>query len=133
MKKRNASKIQYKVFRFLFSRSIRQHKRRVFLSESLVDLFNLCGYSPNQVADIAHEIVIDYSFNPFLGVVVDDFDKYSIKCQSDSKRPIDKIEVMLVPVSLGFFDLFKRDAEYKVKYYEKGKIVFSSHQVARRF
>ena len=118
MKKKKASKIQYSVFRKLFSRETRQHKRRVFLSDALKELQNLCGYAPNQIYSIAHEIAEDLSFNPFRGVTINNFENYCIGQISEKRVKITKVEIILRRVSLDIFDFFKKKEEYRINFYQ---------------
>ena len=133
MKKNKASELQYKVFRKVFSQRTRIHKRREFLTEVLEDLQTICGYSPQQVNDINYRIAKDISFNPFIGVKIPNFRKYSFGFQGSNKQVIDSIEIFLLPASLGLFELFKRDEQYKVNYYCDGELVLATTQYARRF
>ena len=133
MKKKEASKIQYDVFRRLFPRSVRQHKRRVFLSEAMKDLCDVCGYSSVMLHDIAHDIVEDLSFNLFYGVVIGNFALYCKGYQGSTRQTVDKVEITLIPASLGFFDFFSSTAEYRVNYYSGGELIHSANRKARRF
>ena len=133
MKKQKASKIQYDVFKRLFSRSVRQHKRRVFLSDVMEDLCDVCGYSSTMLKEIAHSIVEDLSFNLFYGVVIGNFALYCKGYQGSTRQTVDKVEIILAPVSLGFFDFFSSTAEYRVNYYSDGKLIHSANRKARRF
>ena len=133
MKKNKASELQYKVFKKLFSRDTRIHKRRVFLTEALEDLEKICGYSPQQLRDITHHIAVDISFNPFMGVRIGNFRKYSSGYKGLNEKKIDRVDIILLPASLGFFQLFKRDERYRVNYYDGEYLVHSTNQYARRF
>ena len=133
MKKTKATKLQYRVFKKVFSRGTRIHKRRVFLTEALEDLQQLCGYSPQQLRDITHHIVVDLSFNPFMGVKISNFSKYNAGYQGFSDRKIDRVDIYLLPASLGLFQLFKRDEKYRVNYYYEDQLIYSADQYARRF
>lgn len=133
MKKIKATKIQYNVFRKLFSKKSRIRKRRDFLNEVLEDIQTACGYSPQQVSDIVYLISRDITFNPFLGVTIENFRKYSHGFQSNLDKNIDCIVISLDRASLGIFDFLKRDEKYKVKYYHNQELILSVHRVARRF
>jgi len=133
MKKTKAAKLQYKVFKKLFSRDTRIHKRRVFLTEALEDLEKICEYSPQQLRDITHHIAVDISFNHFMGIRISNFRKYSAGYKGLSNQEIDRIDIILLPASLGFFQLFKRDEKYRVNYYHNGCLIHSTNQYARRF
>ena len=133
MKKTKAAKLQYKVFRKVFSRSTRKHRRRVFLTEALEKLQSLCGYSPQQVNDITHRIAKDLTFNLFMGVKIYDFGKYCKGFQGSKNQQIDRIEITLLPASLSILEFFKRDEEYKVKYYSGDELILTTTEYARRF
>ena len=133
MKKIKATKIQYNVFRKVFSKKTRIRKRRDFLNEVLEDIQIACGYSPQQVSDIVYLISRDITFNPFFGVTIENFRKYSDGFQCDLDKKIDRIVIVLDKASIGFFDLIKRDENYKVKYYHSQELILSVHRVERRF
>ena len=133
MKKIKATEIQYKVFRKVFSKKTRIQKRRDFLNEVLEDIQVACGYSPQQVSDMSYLIARDITFNLFMGVTINNFEKYSHGYQKTIDIDIDKIVVSLSKASLGFFDLFKRDEEYKVRYYKDQELILSVFRCARRF
>jgi hypothetical protein len=133
MKRKKATNIQYRVFRKLYSKGTRQHKRRVFLSQVLNDLEIVKGYSPDQIDGIAHDIAKNISFNHFYGLVIEEFDNCCIGYQPGIDQKVDKVTISLVPVSLSLSDFFKRRDYYKVNYYYKGGLLHSSQKKARRF
>ena len=133
MKKIRATKIQNDVFRKFFSKKNRIRKRRVFLYDILEDLQIVCGYSPQQITDICYLISVDLSFNQFLGVTIENFKKYSQGFTGSVDMEVDKIVISLNKASLGLIDFFRRDEEYKVKYYHNKDSVLSTNVTARRF
>ena len=133
MKKEKASKIQYGVFRKLFSQDTRMHKRRVFLSQALEDLYGICEYSPDQIYNIVRKIVESKSFNQFYGVVISRFDVYSKGYQPGKNVRIDKISITLSPASLNFLDFFKRKSKYKVCYFRDNEIFDTRFKVLERY
>ena len=133
MKKKRATNIQNSIFRKMYSRSTRQHKRRVFLSQVLSDLEIVKGYSSDQIDDIAHDIVKNISFNQFYGLVIEEFDNCCIGYHPGIDQKIDKVTISLVSASLSLSDFFKRRDYYKVNYYYKGRLLHSSQKKARRF
>ena len=133
MKKIRATKIQNDVFRKFFSKRSRIRKRRVFLYDILEDLQIVCGYSPQQITDICYLISVDLSFNQFLGVTIENFKKYSQGFTGSVDMEVDKIVISLNKASLGLIDFFRRDEEYKVKYYHNKDSVLSTNVTARRF
>ena len=133
MKKSKATELQNRVFRTVFSRDTRIRKRRAFLVEALKNLHNVCNYSPEQIKEICHRIAVDISFNPFFGVSIHNFQEYCVGYTNRYDQEIDKINIILLPVSLGVLDFFKREEKYKVNYYFEGKLIYSSTLYARRF
>jgi hypothetical protein len=133
MKKDEASLIQYRVFRKLFSKENRVHKRRVFLSQALEDLYGLCGYSPDQIYNIVRKIVETKSFNHFYGVVIPRFDLYSKGYQPGKDVKIEKISITLSAASLSFPDFFKRKSKYKICYFRDNEIFYTKYKELERF
>jgi hypothetical protein len=99
----------------------------------LEDLQIVCGYSPQQVTDICYLISKDLSFNQFLGVTIENFQKYSQGFTGSIDIEVSKIVITLNKASLGLVDFFRRDEEYKVKYYHNKDSVLSTTVTARRF
>lgn len=133
MKRKKATNIQYAVFRKLFSKNTRQHKRSVFLSQVLRDLEIVKGYSREQIDDIAHDIAENISFNHFYGLVIEEFDNCCVGYLPSIDQKVDKVTISLSKASLSFLEFFNRKGPYKVNYYYKGGLLHTSQQKARRF
>ena len=68
-----------------------------------------------------------------MGVKIYDFWKYCKGFQGSKNQQIDRIEITLLPASLSILEFFKRDEEYKVKYYSGDELILTTTEYARRF